>query len=82
MSSWRHHYLSQFYLGGFTDTGDKEGALWVTDLENKKQWKDIPERVGYEEHFNTLDIPGHKSGVFEKRLGEEFEGPVSNIVMR
>lgn len=78
--SSRHHYLSQFYLAGFTDTGDKDGTLHVTDLHNCKQWPDVTNNVGYKKHFNTLNLPGFAPDAVEKRLGGEFEGPVSNVV--
>lgn len=33
-----HHFVPQCWLAGFTDSGQKTGRLWVTDLKRKKQW--------------------------------------------
>jgi hypothetical protein len=37
-----HHFAPQSWLAGFTDSGEKEGRLWVTDLKRRKQWISNP----------------------------------------
>jgi hypothetical protein len=32
----RHHYLSQFYLAGFTSTGKQNGDIYCFDLKKLK----------------------------------------------
>jgi hypothetical protein len=36
-----HHFVPQCWLAGFTETGERNGRLWVTDLKKRKQWQSI-----------------------------------------
>ena len=38
----KHHYVPQFYLAGFTATGNKDGQLWVFDKETGRNWPKTP----------------------------------------
>jgi hypothetical protein len=31
-----HHFVTRGYLQGFTDTGDRNGKLWVFDFPSEK----------------------------------------------
>jgi Protein of unknown function (DUF4238) len=50
----KHHFLPKFWLSGFTDTGEKNGHLWVTDFSRQRQWRSSPAKVGYIEDFYRL----------------------------
>ena len=52
-----HHYVPQCWLLGFTETGEKDGMLYVTDLKRKKQWRCKPSEVGHRRDFNRVDDP-------------------------
>lgn len=67
-----HHYLSQFYLAGFTNTGAKDGNLFVHDLIRKSTRKDKPINVGCQNHYNTQQA--------EKNFGYDFETPAAKIL--
>jgi hypothetical protein len=55
--SWRHHYLPQFYLNGFTN---ESGSFKIYDVENKrfiKKGKDFhPIQYFFEKNANTITI--------------------------
>jgi hypothetical protein len=50
----RHHYVPRCWLVGFTETGDKDGKLWVTDLHRRKQWQTSPGNAGFIKDFYRL----------------------------
>ena len=53
--SWRHHYIPQFYLNGFTS---KNGNFKIYDIQKKffiKKGKDFtPRSYFFEEDGNTM----------------------------
>lgn len=75
----KHHYISQFYLSGFTLTGNKDDVLWVLDQKNVKQWEDKPKNIAFETGFNKIDIPGMDSDKIENDLAI-FEGKVAPVL--
>lgn len=48
----KHHYVSQFYLRGFTD--DKKQLL-VTDRPTEKVFRTNPTNVAAQRDFNTIE---------------------------
>lgn len=46
-----HHFTPQCWLAGFTDTGRKDGRLFVTDLKRQKQWPTTPPNAGRRRDF-------------------------------
>lgn len=52
-----HHFVPQCWLAGFTETGQKEGKLWVTDLGRAKQWPTNPANAGHSRDFYGLSDP-------------------------
>lgn len=71
-TSKSHHYLSKFYLAGFTNTGEKDGNLYVHDLVQKSTRRDKPENVGCRTHFNTQRA--------EKNFGQAYEAPAATVI--
>jgi len=49
-----HHIVPACWLAGFTDTSEKTGTLWVTDLKRGKQWPSNPIKSGRRRDFNRL----------------------------
>lgn len=51
----KHHYIPQFFLANFTDIGNKESKLWVTDQKQCKQWKASTSAVAYQNKLYSLE---------------------------
>lgn len=79
--SRHHHYISKFYLEGFTARGSKDDYLWVMDKEQKKQWKAKPENAAHQRDFYRVKIPGVEPDAVEKAFGK-FENQAASIVER
>lgn len=45
------------WLAGFTQTGDQDGDLWVTDLGRRKQWQTNPRKAGHIRDFYRVEDP-------------------------
>jgi hypothetical protein len=65
-----HHFNPQCWLSGFTDTGEKSGKLWVTDLKRRKQWPSNPLNAGHRRDFYRVSDPQVDPLYFEKRFSE------------
>jgi len=50
----REHYKSQFYLAGFTPSGEKNDFLWVFDLKSARKWRTKPINVACQRDFYKL----------------------------
>jgi hypothetical protein len=75
----RHHYLPQFYLAGFTDSGQRDGRLHVTSLEDGRRWIGTPPSVGHQRDFYRLD--GVEGGEFElEHAFAEIEGGAATAI--
>ena len=72
----KHHYLSQFYLAGFSDNFEKDGKLYCYDLRDKKLRASKPRNEGYEKYFNRLESHNDPNE-FEKTLAQ-CEDTISN----
>jgi hypothetical protein len=75
----RHHYVPQRWLAGFTDTGEKDGMLWVTDLTRRKQWQASPNNAGHIRDFYRLSDEQLDPVMVEKAFAE-IEGAVAPIL--
>src|SRR5437764_8841530 len=68
----KHHYVPQFYLAGFTASGQRDDILHVLDKRLRRTWKARPRGVGFEEDFYSIDAtaPGADGddAVIEKKL--------------
>lgn len=79
----RHHYVAQMYLAGFTNTGTKDGQLWVADLKRKHEWRCKPEGVAHSRDFYRLEIPEVDPFVIERSFGElegEFAAVIQDVI--
>jgi hypothetical protein len=65
-----HHFTPQCWLAGFTEGGDKDGRLWVTDLKRRKQWVSNPRNAGHRRDFYRVSDPLCDPVAFEKAFGK------------
>jgi hypothetical protein len=79
MNPRHHHYLSQFYLKGFTEGGSKKSKLTVIDLKLKKVFETTPRNVGGLRDFNRIDIKGLDPNSIESSFSD-FEGKAANAI--
>lgn len=68
-----HHYVPQGYLAGFTDTGTRDGKLYVFDLWTGSTFWTRPRNVAAERDFNRVEIDGQDPDFLEKGLGALLE---------
>lgn len=76
--STRHHFISQFYLSGFTSDGTKDGDIYCFDLLKKCFWLTKTKDIAFENHFNDIDAEGVPVDELESKLSE-LEGIVSPV---
>lgn len=74
-----HHFVPRCWLGGFTDTLEKTGSLWATDLLRRKQWPSTPAAVGHRRDFNRLEDPT-KDPIVIETLFSKLEETVAPIL--
>lgn len=74
-----HHYLSQFYLKGFTDGRSKKSKLSVIDLQERTTFLTKPRNVGAIRDFNRLNVEGIAPDELEVKLSA-FEGQVATAI--
>lgn len=74
-----HHFVPQGYLGGFTDTGTRDGRLFVSDLVSNSVFRTKPRNVGAKRDFNRIDVDGQDPDALENAFGE-FEGRVIPVI--
>src|SRR5271170_51406 len=78
--SRRHHYISQFYLRGFTLDPRKPSLFAVELTERKDFWTKIT-RIALETDFHTVETNGELPDVVEEALSK-FEGNVAPALTR
>jgi hypothetical protein len=75
----RHHFVPACWLAGFTETGDKDGKIWVTDFRRKKQWPSSPGNAGFIRDFYRLSDEELDPVIVEKGLSQ-IEGVIAPIL--
>jgi hypothetical protein len=75
----RHHYVPQCWLAGFTETGENDGRLWVTDFSRQRQWPTTPANAGHIRDFYRLTDPAPDPVVVE-RFFSQLEGMVAPVL--
>jgi hypothetical protein len=74
-----HHFTPQCWLAGFTDTGEKSGRLWVTDLKRRKQWLSNPANAGHRRDFYRVSNLQPDPVAFE-RVFSEIESAIAPLL--
>src|SRR5271169_5932440 len=75
-----HHFVPACWLAGFTETGDKDGDLWVTDLGRRKQWQTNPRKAGRIRDFYRVDDPEVDPLAVETALSK-IEDSVAHVIL-
>jgi hypothetical protein len=76
-----HHFVPQCWLAGFTDTGDsKDGMLYVTDLQRRKQWRGKTSEVGHRRDFNRVEDPSVPDPLFVEKSLADVENDVAPLL--
>src|SRR5690606_4916892 len=44
----RAHYLSRFFMAGFTPSGNRDDLLWVTSKTQQRRWRQKAEDVAHQ----------------------------------
>src|ERR1700733_14992029 len=72
-----HHFVPQCWLAGFTDNGQKDGRLFVTDLKRQKQWPSNPLNAGHQRDFYRVEDSDVEPVAYEKFFSqvESFIAP-------
>ena len=73
-----HHFAPQCWLAGFTDSGRKDGRLFVTDLRRRKQWPSSPPNAGHQRDFYRISDPAADPVAFE-RVFSQIEDVIAPI---
>ena len=58
--------MPRCWLTGFTESCEKDGRLWVTDLSRQKQWPSTPDNAGHIRDFYRLSDPVPDPVIVEK----------------
>ena len=66
----RHHYVPRCWLAGFTEAGEKDGKLWVTDLQRQRQWPSSPNNAGHIRDFYRLSDEQLDPVIVEKSFSQ------------
>lgn len=74
-----HHLVPRCWLAGFTDSGENDGQLWVTDLKRQNQWPGNPGKVGRVRDFYRVSDPMLDPAVVEDALSK-MEAVVAPIL--
>lgn len=74
----KHHYLSQFYLSGFTLSNNNEGELFCYDVKTKSVRASKPKNEGYVKYFNRIESNQNDPNILEKELSK-VEGSIAEI---
>lgn len=76
MENFKHHYVPQFYLKGFTDS---DGLIHVTDKVLRKRWRTAPRNVAWAPEFYKVDVSGMDPMGIEKAFGQ-VEGQCASML--
>ena len=71
--------MPQFYLAGFTDSGNKRGKLWALDKEEPCQWRTIPKSIAYRKDYYRIDVKDADENAIEKALAK-FEQQAAVVI--
>ena len=69
----RQHYVPACYLARFTLGGERDSPFFVRSLQGQVR-EDIPDHVGFERHYHTIDVPGVSPDYLED-VFQNIEGP-------
>lgn len=71
--SVNHHTIPQFYLNNFANKVKNGYDINVFNKNREIKYKELVKNVGFVKRFNTIEMDGHKTDIFEKMHNEVFE---------
>lgn len=80
----RHHFVPQCWLAGFTEKGEHNDRLWVTDFKRQSQWPSSPKNTGFIKDYYRIKRPSIDALAIEKIFGriESFAAPTLRRIDR
>ena len=72
----RHHYVSQFYLKGFSDSDER---IHVIDVNDRRHFKTGSSNIAVQTDFNRINIEGHDRNEIERFLSG-IEGKAAKVL--
>ncbi|HKV41223.1 MAG TPA: DUF4238 domain-containing protein [Blastocatellia bacterium] len=76
----KHHYSSQFYLGGFVDPTNPP-EIWVYRKEDGRVFSSGSEAFGFENHYNTfINAKGERDSSSIERMLCKIEGMAGDAI--
>lgn len=77
----KHHYLPQFYLAGFTESGNRGSFLWWLDRINGECRRSKPVNVAVQRDYYRVNIPGLNTNFMENYFAR-IENHVSILLQK
>lgn len=78
----RHHFLSKFYLRGFTREDRLDGTLWVFEKKQVRQWQSTPANAAHRrDYYRTNFKDGSDPHELEKEIAR-LEGEAAPAIRR
>ncbi len=74
-----HHYVPKCWLAGFTESGEKDGRFWQTDINTGNQWPSNPLNAGHQRDFYRISDSRKDPLLIEGKLAE-IEGAIAPIL--
>ena len=77
-----HHYISQFYLKGFSKNDEKKAKLAVYDKEQKKYFQSSPRNIASKRDFNRISTEGKENYIEEhqSKMEAKISTAFKNII--
>ena len=75
----RHHYVSQFYLRGFSDPALQDEQIHVIDKEERRHFVTTSNNIALQSDFNRINIQGHAMDEIESHLAQ-IEGQAATVL--
>jgi hypothetical protein len=73
------HFLSRYYLGGFTPTGSKNDYFWVWDKARRVTWRMRAENAAHQRDLFRLSRPEFGKDDLEQAFGS-VEGEIAPVL--
>ena len=74
-----HHYVPRAYLAAFTQIGNRNGKLFVLNVNTGQGFHTSLKNVAVERDFNRVDIEGHDLDILERALSS-FEDRAAQAI--
>jgi hypothetical protein len=74
-----HHFLPQGYLRQFSDSGTRQGRVYVFDLPTGKSFCTNPRNIASQKDFNRVEVDGQPPDFLETQLAG-LEGKAVSVI--